>query len=178
MPWPFASLWDSALSFERFVQESTEHCDLWTGVYRTARIPDWAQAAAAKLAGKFRLVVIAEDWCGDASSTIPIVARFAEAVGIELRILRRDEHPEVMEAYLTNGARAIPVVVVLTEAMDEIGHWGSRPAELQAFVTGERALGRKSSAYFPDVRRWYAQDKGESTLREILTVMAGASSPG
>jgi len=172
MPWPFASLWDSALPFERFVQDSTEHCSLWTGVHRTARVPEWAKTAAERLGRKFRFVVIAEDWCGDASSTIPVVARFAEETGNELRILRRDEHPEVMDAYLTNAARAIPIVIVLTEAMDEVGRWGSRPAELQAFVTGERAQGRKLSTVFPDVRRWYAQDKGESTLREILAVMA------
>jgi hypothetical protein len=177
MPWPFASLWDSALSFERFVQESTEHCALWTGVYRTAHIPEWAKTAAAKLGRKFRFVVLAEDWCGDASSTVPVLASFAEATGNELRILRRDEHLEVMDQYLTKGARAIPVVVVLTEAMEEVGHWGSRPAILQAFVTGERAQGRQSRVYFPEVRRWYAQDKGESTLREILAVMGAPAQP-
>ena len=170
--WPFAELWNQALTYERFVRESTKHCDLWTGVYRTAHIPEWATVAAASLGRRYRFVVLAEDWCGDASSTVPVLARFAEAAGIELRILRRDEHPEVMDAYLTNGARAIPIVIVLTEAMEEMGHWGSRPAELQAFVVGARAQGRKSSAFFPDVRRWYAQDRGESTLREILAVMA------
>jgi len=171
--WPFAALWDVALPFDRFVRESTQHCELWTGVYRTAKVPAWATEAAAKLGRRVRFVVIAEDWCGDASSTVPVVARFAEAIGASLRILRRDEHPEVMDAYLSNGARAIPIVIVLTEAMEELGRWGSRPAELQAFVTGERAKGRQSKAYFPDVRSWYARDRGESTLREILAVMAG-----
>jgi hypothetical protein len=177
MRWPFAVLWDGALSFHQFVRDSTRHCELWTGVYRTAKVPAWATDAAAKLGRRFRFVAIAEDWCGDASSTVPIVARFAEAIGAELRVLRRDEHPEVMDAYLTNGARAIPVVVVLTEAMEEVGHWGSRPAQLQAFVMAERARGRQSKDYFPEVRRWYAQDRGESTLREILTVMGAASVP-
>jgi thioredoxin family protein len=171
--WPFAPLWDRALSFDQFVQESTQHRELWTGVHRTAKVPAWASEAAAKLGRRFRFVVIAEDWCGDASSTVPVVARFAEAIGAELRILRRDEHPEVMDAYLSGTARAIPIVIVLTEAMEELGHWGSRPAELQAFVVGERARGRQSKAYFPDVRSWYAHDRGESTLREILAVMAG-----
>ena len=178
MLWPFASLWDQALTYERFVAESTEHCGLWTGVYRTAHIPDWAKDAVAKLGRRFRFVVLAEDWCGDASSTVPVLARWAEETGvIELRILRRDEHPEVMDRYLNNGARAIPVVIVLTEAMEELGRWGSRPAELQALVVGERSQGRTSRVYFPDVRRWYAQDKGESTLREVLAVMERALAP-
>ncbi len=176
MPWPFAALWDSALTFDRFVKESTQHCELWTGVYRTTRVPEWALAEAGRLGGggAFRFVVLAEDWCGDASSTMPVLARFAEAAGIDLRILRRDEHPEVMDLYLgPTGARAIPVVIVLSAAMEEIGRWGSRPGELQAFVTKERAQGRTSKDYFPEVRRWYARDRGESTLREILAVMAG-----
>ena len=174
MPWPFAALWNDALTYEAFLQQSTQHRELWAGVYRTAVVPAWATDAVARLGRRFRFVVLAEDWCGDASSTVPVVARFAEAAGIELRILRRDEHPEVMDRYLSPaGARAIPVVIVLTESMDEIGHWGSRPAELQAMVMGERARGRTSKAYFPEVRRWYAMDHGASTLREILAVMTG-----
>ena len=174
MPWPFAHLWDSALTFDRFVKESTRNTDLWAGVYRTAKVPGWAVEAAAKLGRRFRFVAIAEDWCGDASSTVPVVVRFAEAAGIEFRILRRDQHPEVMDCYVSpTGARAIPVVVVMTEAMEEVGHWGSRPSELQAFVVAERAKGKTSKDYFPEVRRWYAHDKGASTLRELLAVMAG-----
>jgi len=172
--WPFAALWNVALTFDAFLQQSTQHRELWSGVYKTAQVPAWATEAAAKLGGRFRFVVLAEDWCGDASSTVPVVARFAEAAGVELRILRRDRYPEVMDRYLgPTGSRAIPVVVVLTDGMEEIGHWGSRPAELQAFVMAERARGRTSKDYFAEVRRWYARDRGESTLREVLAVMGG-----
>ena len=178
MPWPFAALWDSALAYERFVKESTQHCELWTGVYRTAVVPAWAKEQAAALNRRFRFVVVAEDWCGDASSTVPVVVRFAEAAGMEVRILRRDQHPEVMDRYLSpTGARSIPVVIVLSDAMEEIGHWGSRPAELQAFVMEQRRLGRPTQEYYPEVRRWYAKDRGESTLRELLGVMAGGAGP-
>ena len=38
----FRHLWDKALSYEKFVEESTENCVMWTGKYRTARIPEWA----------------------------------------------------------------------------------------------------------------------------------------
>ncbi len=179
MTWAFSSLWDAALPYHQFVRESHEHCELWTGVYRTAKIPRWAKQDVARLGPRFRLVVLAEDWCGDASSTVPVLAKWAEETGaIELRVLRRDQYPQVMDRYLTNGARAIPIVIVLTEAMEELGHWGSRPAELQAFVTAERAKGRTATDYFAEVRRWYAKDKGESTLREVLAVMAKASAPG
>jgi len=43
-------------------------------------------------------------------------------------------------------------------------------------VTGERARGRRSKDYFAEVRGWYARDKGESTLRELLAVMGAPAS--
>lgn len=163
----FRELWEAALPYGRFVAASEQHRGLWEGIYRLMRVPEWAFQAVPP-GTRRRLLVIAEDWCGDASSTIPVVARFADAVpGMELRVLRRDEHPELMDRYLTNGARAIPIVIVLDEAWGELGHWGPRPAALQAFVMENRPLIPKAELY-PLIRRWYARDRGETTLREVL----------
>ena len=163
----FRALWDLALPYGRFVAESEHHRGLWEGLYNIMRVPEWAFQAAPP-GTRRRLLVIAEDWCGDASSTIPIVARFADAVpGMELRLLRRDEHPELMDRYLTNGARSIPIVIALDESFCELGHWGPRPAKLQAWVLENRPLVPKAELY-PQVRRWYARDRGETTLREVL----------
>src|SRR5437016_13649778 len=87
-----------------------------------------------------------------------------------MRILRRDEHPAVMDRYLTGTARAIPIVIVLDGQFREVGHWGSRPAQLQAWVMEARRTTPKEQLY-PQIRRWYAKDKGESTLREILALL-------
>jgi hypothetical protein len=72
-----------------------------------------------------------------------------------------------MDRYLTNGARAIPIVIVLDESFRALGHWGPRPAELQAWVMENRLRVPKAELY-PQVRRWYARDRGETTLREVL----------
>jgi hypothetical protein len=165
----FETLWDIALPYEHFVVASEQHKGLWEGIYRIVRVPDWA-FQAVPLGTRRRLLVIAEDWCGDASSTIPILARFADAApGMELRVLRRDEHPELMDRYLTNGSRSIPIVVVLDESYCELGHWGPRPGALQAWVMANRPLVPKAELY-PRIRKWYARDRGETTLREVLAV--------
>ena len=83
-------------------------------------------------------------------------------------MLRRDEHPELMDRYLTNGTRSIPIVIVLDGEFREVSRWGPRPAELQAWVLSNRGTMPKSELY-PQVRRWYARDRGESMLRELLT---------
>ena len=163
----FEELWDVAMPYERFVAESEHHRGLWEGIYRVMRVPEWAFRAVPP-GTRRRLLVIAEDWCGDASSTIPIVARFADTVpGMKLRLLRRDQHPELMDRYLTNGARSIPIVIALDDSFRELGHWGPRPAVLQAWVLENRPRVPKAELY-PQVRKWYARDRGETTLREVL----------
>jgi hypothetical protein len=165
----FKTLWDLALPFEGFVAASEQHKGLWEGIYRIVRVPDWA-FQAVPLGTRLRLLVIAEDWCGDASSTVPILARFADAApGLELRVLRRDEHPELMDRYLTNGSRSIPIVIALDEGYLELGHWGPRPSLLQAWVMENRPVMPKAEMY-PQIRKWYARDRGETTLREVLAV--------
>jgi hypothetical protein len=72
-----------------------------------------------------------------------------------------------MDQYLTNGSRSIPIVIALDENFQEVGHWGPRPTELQAWVMANKGTMPKSELY-PQVRKWYARDRGETTLREVL----------
>jgi hypothetical protein len=170
----FKSLWNRALTYPEFLAASTKHKGLWEGIYAIARLPAWATEMPAP--GARRLLVIAEDWCGDASSTMPLVAKLVDHhPDFELRVLRRDENPTVMDQYLTNGSRSIPIVIVLDEDYRELGHWGPRPRELQAWVMANRATVPKAELY-PKVRQWYARDRGETTLREVLQV-AGVEVP-
>jgi len=163
----FRSLWDRALTYPEFLAASTKHKGLWEGIYGIARLPAWATESWPSGLER-RLLVIAEDWCGDASSSVPLLAKLADHVpGLELRIIRRDENPGVMDRYLTNGSRSIPIVIALDEAFQELGHWGPRPRILQAWVMANRPLVPKTELY-PQVRQWYARDRGESTLREVL----------
>ena len=164
----FRKLWQDGMSFEAFVAScKAQHCGLWQGVYNLARVPEWARNAVPAGAAR-KLLVIAEDWCGDASNTVPVVAKLVDAVpGLELRVILRDANPEVMDRYLTNGSRSIPVVIALDENYQELGHWGPRPTELQAWVMANRPILPKTELY-PKVRKWYAKDRGETTLREVL----------
>jgi hypothetical protein len=164
----FRKVWEGALSYESFVAScKAEHCGLWQGVYKLARVPEWARAAVPADAQR-KLLVIAEDWCGDASNTVPVLAKLVDSVpALELRVILRDANPEIMDRYLTNGARSIPVVIAMDQDFRELGHWGPRPTELQTWVMANRGTMPKAELY-PQVRKWYARDRGETTVREVL----------
>lgn len=163
-------LWDQALSFQQFVAQARANADLWSGVYRLSRPPEWALTQAAELDKPLHLLALAEDWCGDGANIVPHLARMADEVdGLHLRVLRRDEHPDVMDRYLTGTSRSIPIVIALDARFREIGHWGPRPHQLQQWVMDVKRANPTAHLY-PQIRRWYAQDRGASTLREVLAL--------
>ena len=167
--------YQAAQTMEAFVAAARENVELWRSTYARARVPDELVERAAALPGRFRLLVLLEDWCGDAVNTVPVIARLAEAApNLELRVLPRDENPDLMDAHLTGSSRAIPVVMVLDEDFRELGWWGPRPAELQAWATSPGARAMTKDDRYREIRRWYARDRGRTTLEEIVQLLESA----
>lgn len=163
--------WSRGVTFDAWLAGARRQQDMWRGCHRRARVPDALVERAGRIGGRWRFLVIAEDWCGDAFNTIPFLQRFIEEVdGWELRLLRRDENPELMNRYLTDGARSIPIVIVLDDEGDEAAWWGPRPEELQAYFQENRAVKDKGDLY-RDLRAWYARDHGRTTLCEVLDLL-------
>jgi hypothetical protein len=118
-------------------------------------------------------LVITEGWCGDAAHIIPVIGQLAHDLKVKrLLFVNRDNNLEVMDRFLTNGGRAIPVLLVLSEKGEVLGHWGPRPQELQAYFLDKKS---KPDFNYPEVQiglqSWYNQDKGQSTAKEILQLM-------
>ena len=163
-------LWEEAIRWDRFLTPTMELAALWTGVVRQASPLPWAVARLGT-GDPPRFLSIAHDWCWDAANSMPWLAALVGAVpGAELRIILRDDHPEVIDQFLTNGTRSIPIVVGLGPNDTILGHWGPRPAKLQAWVVENKPTMPKDQRYV-EMRRWYLRDKGESTIREILTAI-------
>ncbi len=162
---------EGGLPFREFLEGVQDKRDLWHQIYERARVPEEVMERARDLPGDWRFLVLTEDWCGDGVSTLPYLARLVERFpNLHLRVLSRDENPELMESYLTGGTRSIPVVVVLDERYEEVGWWGSRPSALQALFQREIKPLPKPER-FSRLRAWYARDRGRSTLLEILSLI-------
>ena len=88
-----------------------------------------------------KVVVITEDWCGDAIANLPVLARLAEASGkLELRIFLRDQNLDLADQYLKEGKyRSVPTIIFFTTDMHQLGVWIERPAKITAQQNTELA---------------------------------------
>ncbi len=133
-----------------------------------------AASVLSRLKGKQYWLVISELWCGDAAQNLPVLAKLVNATThIEMRIILRDENPEVMEAYLTNGTRSIPKLIVLGEKLEELWTWGPRPAGAQKLMDDFKASGgADKNLIITEIQKWYNADNGVSVQKEILELLA------
>jgi hypothetical protein len=165
----------SAATFEALLDSVQKNVELWAAMWRHARVDEEYVRRVSALPGHWHLLVLSEDWCGDAVNTVPIVARLAERCpNLDLRVLARDESPDIMDAHLTGSSRSIPVIIVLDDAFEERGWWGPRPTVLQHWVSGQGQLLEKSARY-REARTWYARDRGRTTLEEVVSIIEHAA---
>jgi len=77
---------------------------------------------------KLKILVITEDWCGDALVGFPGLARLVEGEpDVEMRVFLRDANPDVMDQYLKRGLyRTIPVFVFFDEHLTELARFMER----------------------------------------------------
>lgn len=120
-------------------------------------------------------LVITEGWCGDSAQILPFVNKMAELNPlITLKVILRNEYPEVMDVFLTDGkSRSIPKVIILdTETLEVLGDWGPRPHETHRRYLEERMnpeIGGKEAA--KNLHVWYARDKGITSQKEFAAVL-------
>jgi hypothetical protein len=166
----------AAPTFDGFVAAAQANKQLWATMYKLARVPDSFVERTRALPDQLHLLVLNEDWCGDSVNTLPVIAKLASLVPekVDLRVLGRDANPDLMDAHLTGTSRSIPIVIVLDDAYVERGWWGPRPKELQAWAVGPGKALEKADRY-REIRRWYARDRGLTTLEEIVALMEKAA---
>ncbi len=168
--------YEAAWRFDEMVAAAQKNVDLWKSIRIRATVDQSFVDRVEAIGGDWHLLVLSEDWCGDSVSTLPFIDELASrARNLDLRILARDQNLDIMEAHLTNGtARSIPVVIAYDKDFVKHGWWGPRPTVLQHWVQGEGQAREKSDRY-KEQRKWYAHDRGHTTLEEVVSMLERAA---
>jgi hypothetical protein len=155
--------------------------------YAAARL-DEAQAASIKWLvsqpnGPAKVLVISEEWSSDCRRDVPMLARLAEAGGLELRIFRRDgqkfssshrpslaeapdSNADIMAEFLNtkNGQtwQSIPVAVFYTKNLEYLYHYTEYPAIYEK----DRVVGQIRAARSGESKE-DAQKRGDREFLEL-----------
>lgn len=116
---------------------------------------------------QLHFLTITEDWCGDAMMINPVIRKLAEAANIEVRVALRDADTDLIDRHLTNGGRAIPMILIFNDQGEFIGKWGPRAPKAQQIVDEVRAslppkedpsFAEKQKEAFGSLRKRYSEE--------------------
>ncbi len=169
--------WGAALPWDAYLTSIEKKREVWEAQDRRVDLTVVAQNRLENLPGARRVLMLSEDWCGDAARSLPALAKaFAATPHVEFRVLGTDEHPEPLSRNLTHGGGAIPLVLIQDEHGQHLGMWGPRPAALQTLVRARKlelgaATSETMATWYAPILGWYGKDKGRTTIDEVLMIL-------
>lgn len=144
---------------ERVIKTTQISADLETVLQKNDKAINW--------------LIITEPWCGDAAQSVAAFDIFSKLnPKINLRLFLRDENEDLMNQFLTNGTKSIPVVVFMDNEMNALAHWGPRPKLAQDMVLEYKKNPTKEKmAFYADMHAWYAKDRTHEIQKEITEIL-------
>jgi hypothetical protein len=117
-------------------------------------------------------LAITEGWCGDAAHTLPVLFKLSNlSFKPHLKIVFRDENPDLMERFLTNGSKSIPKIIAINNAGEVITEWGPRPNKAQELVESYKkgeSIYKNYDELANALQQWYHRDRYLSIEEELI----------
>jgi len=144
-----------------------------TRLDKTIQLSQETLLALKKINKPITWLVLSEGWCGDAAQTLPVINKIADKSDlINLRIIFRDEHEELMRHFLTNGGKSIPKLLVLNSENNVLNTWGPRPNIATKMVQDyKNTHGQLDAAFKQELQVWYNKDKGVNIQENMVGLL-------
>lgn len=124
------------MTFQQYLDQMTTNKDKFLEAMGAVHVTPQDRAVVASRREKLNVLVLTEDWCGDALTNFPVLARVVEgAPNVEMRVFLRDQNPDFMDQYLNRGIyRSIPVFVFFDGRMKELARFVERPPKITEYM--------------------------------------------
>ncbi|ASV30502.1 thioredoxin family protein [Maribacter cobaltidurans] len=163
---------DTSEAYVNYTKLNAKRMQRWD---KTLRFDDEVINKIKSVYVKVNWLVLTESWCGDASPALPVMNKISELnPNITLKVVIRDEHPELMRHFLTNGAMSIPKLIQLEpETQRVLGTWGPRSTKATHLVDAfKKEHGALTAEFRESLQIWYNKDKGQSILQDLLNLLS------
>jgi len=166
-------------NYKSFPEEEHEHLKMSkinlqrvNRIHKTFSINEELKQAISKINRQQIWMVISEDWCGDSAQILPYLSEIAKLnPNIDLRIIPRDENLDIIDLYLTNGTRSIPILIGFDFEGNELFKWGPRPKAAVELINKLKSEGKTKEEFLEQLHLWYARNRGSEIQKEILELI-------
>ncbi len=155
------------MTFQQYLDQMTTNKDKFLQNMAEVKPRPEDRAVFANRKEKLNVLVITEDWCGDAITNFPVLARMVEgAPNVEMRVFLRDRNPDLMDQYLNQGMfRSIPVFVFFDDQMNELARFIERPPSVTEYMEKKQLELRRA------MREEKKEEWRQAALDEIKTLL-------
>ncbi len=181
-----------ALSFDQYLSHADMNVPTMKGNYAAIDLDADDDAFFSNLSlklpkGSVTVLALSESWCGDCVENLPVVAKLESKYPfLSLLIFPRDTNLDIMDQYLTDGKRTIPVFIFFDSDGNEIGRFIERPPGAHAFMDKARKSlegltpdEQKKGMYRArsELRRLYRKGLYGETIKMIRRILEGRYGP-
>jgi Thioredoxin len=123
---------EQGMTFQQYLDQMGTNKETFVKFLSEIKIKPEDREALSKLGKKLKVLVITEDWCGDALYNVPVLAKLVEGnPNVEVRVFLRDKNKDLTDQYLNQGLyRSIPVFAFFDENMNEVARFIERPPKV------------------------------------------------
>jgi len=150
---------EKGLTKEAYENTLKDHKEGFYKIYETFHLPLNESLFRNIKEKNLRAIIIAEPWCGHCMLNIPLFLKLQEKIDMPVRFILRDEHTELMDQYLTNEKRVIPIFIFIDESGKEVATWGPMAPYTKQFVDEKRKnLPDKESPTYGEAFQTFIQE--------------------
>jgi hypothetical protein len=157
------------MTFQQYLDQMTTNKEKFLQHLAEVKVRPEDKAVFTNRKGKLHVLVITEDWCGDALTNFPVLAKMVGgAPNVEMRVFLRDRNPDLMDRYLNQGIyRSIPVFAFFDEHMNEVARFIERPPSVTEYMEKKQLELRRA------MREEKKEEWRQAAVDEIKSVLKG-----
>ncbi len=155
------------MTFQQYLDQMGTNKEKLLQFLKEIKVRPEDKESLRKLGRKLNVLVITEDWCGDALYNVPVLAKLAEGnPDVEMRVFLRDQNPDLMDQYLNQGIyRSIPVFVFFDEKMNELARFIERPPKVTEVLEKKMLEVRRA------LRAEHLEEWRQAVVDEVRTLL-------
>ena len=120
--------YQQGISYAEWMQQIDRNQDKFEQNFNEMKLNADDVAAIKKLMalpnGPAKCCAIGEPWCPDVFRGMPVMAKLAQALDLDMKIFFRDQNLDMINEFLYKGEfQSIPVFVFYTKDHKYLGHW-------------------------------------------------------